>query len=116
MAKLYTTRTTLTVSNVKKAHGIAFKILAVSHLVSFSGKKMWKFDHRTKEKPQKLRASKEFKGIPRDLSAAFEDQDGGYIKTLRRWPRFIVHVIQCKFCYTSGTNAFYLLYAPVNKS
>ena len=26
------------------------------------------------------------------------------------------YVIQCKICYTSGTNAFYLLYTRVNKS
>ena len=34
------------------------------------------------------------------------------VETTSTW----CYVIQCKICYTSGTNAFYLLYTPVNKS
>ena len=60
---------------------------------------MWKFDHRTKEKPQKLRASKEFKGLPRDLSAAFEDQEGEYYNN-NNLKVAILPIVGCNFFFS----------------
>ena len=47
-------------------------------LYHFPGKKMWLFNHK-KNKGQRMTIRKLFKGLPGDLSAAFEDLQGKYV-------------------------------------